>query len=626
MDNLIKVCYHTDKGFQTSKDLAWPQEYDALIKDIKEKFELEDKDKEINLKVVTFAGDDSNIKSQNDLQAFIDDNSLREFKFYLQKKTGPKIPSEHTIDFKELIDSLIKENEKDVNVDEIIKDVFGQENYEDKLKQEEDKLTKSFNQDFEKSVNDLLNQKSKIFQENLNKQLSSFSKLYLDEQKETHNSILEINNNLGEIKDETEQMATGINEFLDCVQKKEIYISRFVENNAGDNNKPKQEPEPKKDENKNNQNNENNNENKDQGYNAFNPLGDIIGGFNNDDPKLCIKFDTKIIEMALEEKDAKFINIDVHMTNIGNKNCNNLILVLDENNSSNDVYFFSNSSNVRVSEITNFDFGPKETIKPNISLKINSPKPGQTYKVIIFVREKNNDENLSEPLEIIIKVKGEDPALQRQKLANTIYEEIKSEFHGYEKFVNKNEIINQLLNNDLNKEEITNSLKLKIKQEEEKQNNEKVEQIFEKLEFHNFEFNKNTIISLIKEKNFNKEVVQNWINEKVSEKIYEALTKLEDVDITKASKDEVLKNINDKDFNINEVKKLYPKKEENNVKPNPVVNMEEVDRMFEELDQELGVSGFLEEELVKEKIIEYKLDKEKVTSWVEETLLENQNN
>ena len=248
--------------------------------------------------------------------------------------------------------------------------------------------------------------------------------------------------------------------------------------------------------------------------------------------------------------------------------------------------------------------------------------------MIIYVREKNNDENLSEPLEIIINVKGEDPALQRQKLANTIYEEIKSEFHGYEKFVNKNEIINQLLNNDLNKEEITNSLKLKIKQEEEKQNNEKVEQIFEKLEFHDFEFNKNTIISLIKEKNFNKEVVQNWINEKVSEKIYDALTltKLEDVDITKASKDEVLKNIINLDFNINEVKKLYPKKEENNVKPNPPVDKERVDIMFEELDQELGVSGFLEEELVKEKIIEYNFDKEKVTLWVEETLLENQNN
>ena len=192
--------------------------------------------------------------------------------------------------------------------------------------------------------------------------------------------------------------------------------------------------------------------------------------------------------------------------------------------------------------------------------------------------------------------------------------------------MNKNEIINQLLNNDLNKEEITNSLKLKIKQEEEKQNNEKAEQIFQKLDFHNYEFDKNTIISLIKEKNFNQEVVQNLINGNVSEKIYESLTKLEDVDITKASKDEVLKNINDKDFNINEVKKLYPKKEENNVKPNPAVNMEEVDRMFEELDQELGVSGFLEEELVKEKIIEYKLDKEKVTLWVEETLLENQNN
>ena len=178
----------------------------------------------------------------------------------------------------------------------------------------------------------------------------------------------------------------------------------------------------------------------------------------------------------------------------------------------------------------------------------------------------------------------------------------------------------------MNKGEITNSLKLKIKQEEEKQNNEKVEQIFEKLEFHDFEFNKNTIKSLIKEKNFNQEVVQNLINENISEKIYDALTKLEDVDITKTSKDEVLKNIIDKDFNINEVKKLYPKKEENNVKPNPPVDNERVDSMFEELDQELGVSGFLEEELVKEKIIEYNFDKEKVTLWIEETLLENQNN
>ena len=102
----------------------------------------------------------------------------------------------------------------------MIKDVFGNENYEEKLKKERDKLTDSFNQTFEKKVSDLLTQKSKIMQEKISTQLSSFSNLFLDQQKEVKKSFADIRANSAEIKDQTEGMSTGINELLESVQKK----------------------------------------------------------------------------------------------------------------------------------------------------------------------------------------------------------------------------------------------------------------------------------------------------------------------------------------------------------------------------------------------------------------------
>ena len=54
----------------------------------------------------------------------------------------------------------------------------------------------------------------------------------------------------------------------------------------------------------------------------------------------------------------------------------------------------------------------------------------------------------------------EDPIKQKQKRAAEIYEELKNEFHENENLLNEKEIINQLLENDLNKNEIEKSLKL----------------------------------------------------------------------------------------------------------------------------------------------------------------------
>ena len=164
------------------------------------------------------------------MQRYIDDNYIKEFKFTLEKKKDAPIViegGENDEKFEKLIDDLIKEDEEkeqDLDIDEMIKDVFGNENYEEKLKKERDKLTDSFNQTFEKKVSDLLTQKSKIMQEKISAQLSSFSNLFLDQQKEVKNSFADMRANSAEIKDQTEDMSTGINELLESVQKKELII------------------------------------------------------------------------------------------------------------------------------------------------------------------------------------------------------------------------------------------------------------------------------------------------------------------------------------------------------------------------------------------------------------------
>ena len=113
---------------------------------------------------------------------------------------------------------------------------------------------------------------------------------------------------------------------------------------------------------------------------------------------------------------------------------------------------------------------------------------------------------------------------------------------------------NKLLNNNLNKEEIKNYIISKRKKVP--TDDEKAEKVFKELRFYNMNFNREEIIALIKEKNFQKEIVQNWINEKIKilqQQIYDELIKLDNVDKDKIikEKEKVLK----KWLNYNLIKK-----------------------------------------------------------------------
>ena len=74
------------------------------------------------------------------------------------------------------------------------------------------------------------------------------------------------------------------------------------------------------------------------------------------------------------------------------------------------------------------------------------------------------------------------------------------------------------MSDELNIEEYKNNINSKIKQLEEKQNEEKAEQIYKKLNLDNLDIQRDEIIAYIKDQNFEEDKVQNWINEKINNK------------------------------------------------------------------------------------------------------------
>ena len=102
---------------------------------------------------------------------------------------------------------------------------------------------------------------------------------------------------------------------------------------------------------------------------------------------------------------------------------------------------------------------------------------------------------------------------------------------------------------------------------------------------------------MIIELKFDKEKIQNIINEKIkkneiekAEISYEQLGQLENVDISRKE----IKNVD-----------------------------ERADKIYKEVDEEYGVSSFMDEQVVKDKIKELNYNKELICQWIEEQLLNN---
>ena len=551
----IRVHYLEKDVLIKSKKLHWPQNYDDFIKDITKQFNLNIQKYKINLKLITKEEDSINIFSQEELTSYINDNDIKEFKFSIEE-----IKEDLNFkDFEKLLDQNLLNEINNIDNDNIMKDLFGtKEDLKKRMQKEEKNYSNILNEYLVKDVNEMLEEKGKALQEEISKAISNYSSLSLQLHQDMNKSMMNIKDDLTNIKDEAEDIYSGLNEFNDCIQNEEIIIN-----------------------------------------------------INKENKKINIKFDKRKIETILDIKQAKFFNIDnIRITNIGEQSYENLCFYKDKANSSKDFGFF-NDKNFEFHELTLAgEFEPEESMNFNISLRIDNAKPNQIYKMVIYVREKNSRKNLSDPFEICVRIiNNDDPIQQRQNIANKIYEEFRNEFKDYEYLLNKNEIINQLLENNLNKEEIKKSINDKIKQiQKNKIEEEKAEILYKELNIGNLKIKKDEIIALIKEQNFNKENIQNLINKKKCEQIFDILIKSNEFDIKQQNKEKVFKKIIELNFNIDEIKKFYIEEEK-------IVN-----DLYKKINEDYDLPGFIDEKEAKQKFRELNCNKELIIEWIENEL------
>ena len=551
----IRVHYLENDVLIKSKKLHWPQNYDDFIKDITKQFNLNIQKYKINLRLITKEEDAINIFSQEELTSYINDNDIKEFKFSIEE-----IKEDLNFkDFEKLLDQNLLNEINNIDNDNIMKDLFGtKEDFKKRMEKEEINYSNILNEYLVKDVNEMLEEKGKALQEEISKAISNYSSLSLQLHQDTNKSMLNIKDDLSNIKDEAEEIYSGLNEFNECIQNEEIIIN-----------------------------------------------------MNRENKKINIKFDKRKIETILDIKQAKFFNIDnIKITNIGEQSYENLYFYKDKANSSKEICFF-NDKNFEFHELTLAgEFEPEESMNFNISLRIDNARPNQIYKMVIYVREKNSRKNLSDPFEICIRIiNNDDPIQQRQNIANKIYEEIRNEFKDYDYLLNKNEIINQLLENNLNKEEIKKSINDKIKQiQKNKIEEEKAEILYKELNIDNLNIKKDEIIALIKEQNFNKENIQNYINKKKCEQIFDILIKSNEFDIKQQNKEKVSKKIIELNFNIDEIKKFYIEEEK-------IVN-----DLYKKINEDYDLPGFIDEKEAKQKFWELNCNKELIIEWIENEL------
>ena len=214
MDNTKKVYYYPGEAVKDTKELTWPQKYEDFIKDIIQNFDLTNKNILVILKIVTDDGDENNINSQEDLEEYLEDDNIKEFKFSIEEnKDSGGIKNQGPINIKELeklLDPNLLKEEEDLDVDNILKDMFDKDEYKRKKEEEENKYSDIFNQSLEKSMEEILIQQSKTMEEEINKKLNNYSELFAKDQKEAYNSIMDIKDNLVNIKDQTEEMSGAI--------------------------------------------------------------------------------------------------------------------------------------------------------------------------------------------------------------------------------------------------------------------------------------------------------------------------------------------------------------------------------------------------------------------------------
>ena len=234
---------------------------------------------------------------------------------------------------------------------------------------------KSFNNNLKKIVDNNSNEKDQTITKDFDLLISKYSNIHQGNQKNIANNLYDFYEDILEIKDKLGEMSSALYE-LKSIKSKELIL------------KKKKSKENEK-------------------INIYeymnpNPRNDIFEDDENEND-LYITFVEKSIEKIIDIKDSKFFYIDnIRIINEGKKSCKNLRFIKDKEKSSENIYFYSNSKKINEYALGD-EIEPGKSLNCSICLGISNANPGSINKIIVYV-EQNNNNIISDPFEIIIKI------------------------------------------------------------------------------------------------------------------------------------------------------------------------------------------------------------------------------
>ena len=552
---LDKKTQEAKREIKVSKDLDKPKSYDDFIKNIAKSFNIKNK-KSINLILITTDDEDFGINTQEDLDDNIEE--LKEFNVFLEEGEQPPIiemedpPKKQTpikiieggdksdgsgnkgsddehdslkIDVKldipdkeieNIIDSQFNPipEEQNVALDEI-------KNYKIDINKKSDEALQEFQKLFDSRISRIVSEKSKVMIESLTELINNYSRSQIENLEKLSKNTSGLKEGFNSLIENTTEMNQHMGNLKDQVIKGGGFQ---LSNVVNDKNKDK-----------------------------FGGQDMIYNDDDNDDNDNNHKIQIMNGTINKEElmNSCKFIDIDnIKIQNIGNKPFKSLFFVIDSKESSEDVIFVGNDKINNINKLSlDGEFNPKEEGTFSFNLKIKFPKVNYTFNIIIYVREKENGPNLSNPLKIVIKVKESDEDRIRR---------------------------------EQEEEERKKQEELKKKQEEEERKKKEEEE---------------------------------------QKKIDDLFNKLYDEYGSKLQKEEIVGKIKEFNFDEDKIKEYIKKKNEgNNNIDYQGLKKEDVENLYNELDQEFNLSSIMDKEEVIKKIIELKCDRDALNDYIFEKL------
>lgn len=314
--------------------------------------------------------------------------------------------------------------------------------------------------------------------------------------------------------------------------------------------------------------------------------------------KIIFRFSKGVINLEKEihnnDRNKKITIDNIKIKNISKKEYNSVLMSwLKEDNSNEEINFDQEKINKEFPFESKDKYQSQQDVNDlNLNLIVDNPQDETDYKIFVSIINKENKNVISEkPLEIVVKMKK----VVTEEEINDFLQNLKKEIEYYNLFMEDNDVISTI------KEEKgdENKIRTKVKEIYENKKTNKIDEMINKF---------------VKETNF----PEYLSNKDVEEKIL----------AFKLDEDSIKKWILSQKPEPKPEHKQEPEPEQepnpDPINPNPPIDDDQekkIEDIIEKLDMELYVKAIIEEEVLKEIILKFNFDYDKIEDYISKNYL-----